>query len=264
MLIRIGIGRTGSPLRRFFDRLLVKLRHILRLRFDRGGKCRSRLGPRCSPPMPNVVKWVSNSACAIVFTSLGLVSCAYHPSDRATGVVSEAHRIQGAKATRASIFDSDQSWVDDLGVSRSLSDYRGKTLIVAFFFTKCDLICPMTVERMKWIERRLSTSERRETQFLLISMDPSEDTPQRLQSYRERHHLAPAQWTLLTGDRGQAFALASAMGVPIAPDGSGGFRHSSEISVVDAAGYLVEQRVSLQEGVDEIADAVRRLATARN
>jgi protein SCO1/2 len=70
----------------------------------------------------------------------------------------------------------------------SLSDYRGKVVLLYFGYTWCPDICPTNLAMMSSTLAELDASERDQIQPLFVSVDPDRDTPQRLKEYVEYFH----------------------------------------------------------------------------
>jgi len=63
-----------------------------------------------------------------------------------------------------------------------LSEARGQVVLIFFGYTHCPDECPMTLAEFRQIIRRLGARSQ-EVTFLLITVDPEEDTPQVLGEY---------------------------------------------------------------------------------
>ncbi len=68
------------------------------------------------------------------------------------------------------------------GSTFELSTLPGRIALVFFGYTSCPDICPTTLSDMKRIKAGLGT-QAENVKFIFISVDPSRDTPERVQSY---------------------------------------------------------------------------------
>ena len=75
--------------------------------------------------------------------------------------------------------------VDSNGKDIKFSDYRGKTLVLAFGYTNCADICPFTLGYLKQLYSKLSSEEQKKTHFIFVTIDPEYDTPEHLKSFVE-------------------------------------------------------------------------------
>lgn len=64
----------------------------------------------------------------------------------------------------------------------SLSDLRGKAVLLFFGYTHCPDVCPMTLAEFKQVKRELGEAADR-VAFVFASVDGERDTPERLAAY---------------------------------------------------------------------------------
>ena len=68
-----------------------------------------------------------------------------------------------------------------------LDQFRGKTLLVTFIYTRCPLpnFCPLVTHNFAVIDRQLAANPAlyAKTHLLCVSFDPEHDTPARLRAY---------------------------------------------------------------------------------
>ncbi|WP_296806547.1 SCO family protein [Thiocapsa sp.] len=70
--------------------------------------------------------------------------------------------------------------------------------IVGFFYSECDVACPITTKLLQGVMAKLSEVERARTRVILLTLDPDTDTPEVLTEYAAQMKV-PDDWTLLTG-----------------------------------------------------------------
>lgn len=87
----------------------------------------------------------------------------------------------------------------------------GWALIVSFFRTSCSTTCRLNGRILSEVQNRLG-SEMARVRFLSISVDPGNDTPERLREYAEQVGAHP-QWQFYTGSPDACAALQSAFSV---------------------------------------------------
>jgi len=133
------------------------------------------------------------------------------------------------------------SLIDQDGRRRDQTLFTGKITFVGFIFTSCQGFCPFLVGGMQGVERDLS-GRSGSIQFVALSVDPKNDTPERLHDYARRHKLAVGKsWTLLTGDKQTIYSLARATfasQVFKRATAEPNFVHSEHLYVLDAQGRL--------------------------
>ncbi len=64
-----------------------------------------------------------------------------------------------------------------------MSKLRGEYVLVNFGYTSCPAICPVTLANLMLAYNELSEAQQEEVNVVFVSVDPSRDTPERLNSY---------------------------------------------------------------------------------
>ncbi|MFC3771728.1 SCO family protein [Paenibacillus sp. GCM10012303] len=106
--------------------------------------------------------------------------------------------------------------------------FDGKVRITSFIFTRCPDICPATTANMIALQSELRKQGLfgNEVNFVSITFDPVNDTPEVLQQYAERMGIDQSGWTLLRGEEGEVIDLATKYNISIVPLDDGLFAHS--------------------------------------
>src|SRR4051812_32318724 len=134
--------------------------------------------------------------------------------------------------------------VDQHGQPYGLKELRGRIWVADFVFTSCPTVCPKLTKRMQEIQHRAKNLG---DAFHLVTftVDPENDTPERLAAYASAYHASPHRWSFLTGPLGdveptvvKGFKLA--MGKDELPAGSGMFSifHGEKLVLVDQEGFI--------------------------
>ncbi len=112
----------------------------------------------------------------------------------------------------------------------SLSDYRGKLVLMYFGYTFCPDICPATLANVGQALRDLG-SQADDIQVIMVSLDPERDTPEKLSDYVDQFH---PTFIGITGTKEQLDEVASLYGI---------FYQKADGS--DATGYLIDHTATL-------------------
>jgi len=88
---------------------------------------------------------------------------------------------------------------DSSGQPFNSESLRGKVWVASFFFVNCPQMCWKQNQALAAVQQ---TTPESEAQFISISCDPDNDTPEALAKYAEHFHADPARWKFLTGDLG--------------------------------------------------------------
>ena len=80
----------------------------------------------------------------------------------------------------------DFNLTDQNGNNVSLSDYRGKVVVVAFIFTSCPDVCPAIEHTLNFVDYKLPDHGiENDIQMLSITIDPARDTVETLKNYTD-------------------------------------------------------------------------------
>lgn len=112
----------------------------------------------------------------------------------------------------------------------SLSDYRGKLVVMYFGYTFCPDICPATLANVGQALRDIG-SQADDIQVIMVSLDPERDTPEKLSQYVNQFHPSIIG---ITGTKEKLDEVASLYGI---------FYQKAEGS--NATGYLIDHTATL-------------------
>lgn len=149
------------------------------------------------------------------------------------------------------------SLTDQTGTQRTDQDFRGSFMLVFFGYADCRSICPVGLQRMTAAIDALGPDGAK-IQPILISVDPSHDTPENLRKLTKIHpHLIG-----LTGTAAQLAAVVKAYQVETkqvsqTPEGKPVIAHGSYIYLMDRDGKLATI-IPPVLGVDQMAGIMRR------
>ncbi len=89
--------------------------------------------------------------------------------------------------------------VDEQGRPFTEDALRGHPTIVDFIFTRCDTICPVITMKMQRLQEKLMDRKADSIKILSITVDPTNDTPEKLAAYAAKYHAIPEKWRFVTG-----------------------------------------------------------------
>jgi len=121
----------------------------------------------------------------------------------------------------------------------SLSDLRGKVVLLYFGYTFCPDVCRATLVELKKAMNELGR-DGEDVQVIMVSFDPERDTPEILKEYVQHFH---PSFMGLTGTDEEISAITVPMGIFFEKhEGSAesGYLidHTATVAVVDKDGYL--------------------------
>ena len=115
-------------------------------------------------------------------------------------------------------------------------------------YTSCKSACPRLVADMQNIEKKVPKAIKDEVQYILVSIDPKTDTPERLKAFAITNKMDGEEWTFLQGNENSVREFANVLAVKYKEISPIDFSHSNIISVFDRDGDLKNQQEGL--GVD--------------
>lgn len=162
-------------------------------------------------------------------------------------------------ATQIGDVVADATMLDQDGGTVRWSDWRGKTLVVGFIYTRCPepKECPLTTARFATMQRLLAGTP---VHLVEVTLDPAYDAPAVLRRYAAPFGADPQRWTLVTGDPATMSVVARRYGIVTeGTPGKRGFVHAEGVVIVDRDGRLTDRI----DGNDWTAQEVAAQARAR-
>ena len=128
---------------------------------------------------------------------------------------------------------------DQLGRGFSFTDFRGKTVVLAFIYTRCrdPRMCPLVSSNFHVLQRKLVGLP---VHLVEITLDPTYDTPDVLAAYGRRFGADPSRWTLGTGPAEVVNDFAARFGIAVFADPTAGLIHSERTAIIDRNGQITD------------------------
>jgi len=157
-------------------------------------------------------------------------------------------KVLSTEISEESIFNLTSSWNTEEGKTITLKELKGKTLVMVMVYTTCKAACPRLTGDMRNIEQKIPAEYKDDVQFVFISIDPENDTPEKLKQFAVDNYVDGEQWTFLQGTESNVREFANVLAVKYKQISPLDFSHSNIISVFNPGGELVHQQEGL--GVD--------------
>lgn len=128
-----------------------------------------------------------------------------------------------------------------------LAQFRGKTLLVTFIYTRCPSpnFCPLVTHNFAAIDRQLAANPAlyAKTHLLCVSFDPEHDTPARLRAYGAQYigSDAPgafAHWDFAVPSNPELLEMAKFFDVGITHGANDTITHTLSTTLIDAHGKV--------------------------
>ena len=121
-----------------------------------------------------------------------------------------------------------------------LEEQRGKVVVLAFIYTRCEDTCPLISASIKNVTVQLSAEESANVTFVSMTIDPWYDSPSVLQNWTANHSY---DWVHLTGNPETINPILDIYDVdPVHYEDHShegyGFNHPQPTFIIDAEGFL--------------------------
>ena len=148
----------------------------------------------------------------------------------------------------------DFSFINQDNETITKDSLSGSIYVANFFFTSCPSICPIMTRNMSYLQDKLSVFPN--IRFLSHTVDPVNDTPDKLKSYvnlmqQKNININLSNWDFVTGDKDKLYQSAANYFVNASVDSlaPGGFLHSEYFILIDKQGRV-------RSGIDKNGNAV--------
>lgn len=125
-------------------------------------------------------------------------------------------------------------------------------------FTSCKTACPRLTAEMRTISQKVGKTNPEDIQYVLISIDPKNDTPQVMKAYLDTNKFDEKQWTFIRSNEDDTRELANVMAVKYKEISPIEFSHSNIISVYSKKGTLAYQKEGLDSGDDDLVKEIKK------
>ena len=153
------------------------------------------------------------------------------------------------------------------GKTEPLARSAGRVRVVSMFYARCPMICPMTFETVRQIERALTAQERKSFGVLLVTVDPERDTPQALHALAGSRHVDDRLWRIARASPADTRTLAAALDIQYRALENGEFNHSTVLVLLDREGRIAGRSSSLgtpdPQFIRTVRDTIASTPTSR-
>ena len=162
-----------------------------------------------------------------------------------------------------SIYNLPTTWTTKNGTDMELKELRGDVLVMVMIYTSCQAACPRLVADMRHIRERVDVKNKDRVKYVLVSIDPETDTPERLTAFAKENQMEDDQWVFLRSSDENTREFAAVLAVNYKRISPIDFSHSNIISVFNTEGELTYQQegvgVSYDEAVIKIKEELAKI-----
>lgn len=155
-----------------------------------------------------------------------------------------------------SIYNLPSQWTNQDAKDIELKSLRGNVLVMVMIYTTCKAACPRLVADMRNIESRLNAKTKKNVKLILVSIDPENDTPEKLKAFAIANKMDNDPWIFLRSTEDNTREFAAILAVNYKKISPIDFSHSNIISVFNPDGELVYQQEGLGVNNDKTIDRI--------
>lgn len=170
--------------------------------------------------------------------------------------IASAPELETDELADASIFHLTSKWKTEENETIELSDLKGNVLVVVMIYTTCKAACPRLVADMRNIHKKVDNPEVR---YILVSIDPENDTPERLKAFAIENQMDGEEWTFLQGTEDDVREFSNVLAVKYKQISPIDFSHSNIITVFNEQGVLTYQQEGLGVDNEQLVANVKEL-----
>jgi protein SCO1/2 len=117
-----------------------------------------------------------------------------------------------AWSAETSFYELPDTFTNDQGRVLHLSEWRGKPMILTMEYSSCRFMCSTTFAQLKELQAT-ADQKKNPIDFVIVSLDPDNDTPEAWRQYRMTKEVERSNWHLLTGSRATTKEIAALLGI---------------------------------------------------
>ena len=164
-----------------------------------------------------------------------------------------------ALAEGESLFQLEMALEDQAAQPFELARLRGHPVIVTFFYSHCETMCPTIISDLRSIEAGLSPQARDALRVVLVSFDGERDTTERLRVVAAERAIDIHRWTLVRGEDAEVRTLAATLGMTYRRTSNGELAHGAILTLLDGEGRVVRTIEGTGRDASAMQAAVERL-----
>ncbi|MFZ6722512.1 SCO family protein [Undibacterium sp. Ji49W] len=166
-----------------------------------------------------------------------------------------------AKQTQAfpgdSVYQLPITLENQQGNKFKLASQAGNIVITSMFYNSCEYVCPMLIDTIRMLEKKLDEKEKSRLSILLVTLDPARDNVTTLQSIAKTRELDKQHWVLARTSEKSVRQLAAVLNIQYRQMESGEFNHTSALILLDKNGRILARSGTLGTVDDEFLKTIK-------
>lgn len=159
---------------------------------------------------------------------------------------SAAESDESGELPEMSVYQLPGIWTNQDNEDFPLEELRGKVTVMVMIYTSCKAACPRLISDMRRIEEEVPEKYKSEVQYVMVSIDPETDTPEKMKEFSIENEMTDEKWIFIRSTEENTREFATVLAVNYKRISPIDFSHSNIISVFDKDGVMQYQ----QEGLD--------------
>lgn len=177
--------------------------------------------------------------------------------------VSSAMAVEDSRYGEDSLYRVNMKWQNSEAEELRLDSFSGKPVVITMAYSTCRFSCPLIFAKLREIEKGLKNPSA--VHFVVVSLKPEEDNPERLSAFKSELSGDTGHWHLLTGSATDTRKLSHLLGInyqgkAASPD----LMHSNVIHLLDSKGAIVETAEGLSADVTPIIEAANKVVDSKS
>jgi protein SCO1 len=158
----------------------------------------------------------------------------------------------------------DYRFVDANGRPFTLSDLRGKPIVLSLVYTSCYEVCSgLTLHLREVVDVARKAVGADSFTVLSVGFDTANDTPERMRLYAAERRAERPGWYFASTDAATIERLARDVGFTYLPS-TKGFDHITQTTIIDGAGRVMLQVYGQDFGAPLLVEPLKRLLRGEN
>lgn len=154
-----------------------------------------------------------------------------------------------------SIYTIPLSWQNETQTKITLSNYQGHFVVITMIYTTCQSACPLMMKKIRKIQDSLG--DFKNTEFVIVTFDPSHDTPQNLLKYKKAQKVDYPHWHFLHGTEEDTRKLSLLLDIGYQKNvKTGHFMHDNKIILLNPEGEMIHTLDGLDTQISPLLKAM--------
>ena len=192
----------------------------------------------------------------IALSAILLITASCNNEPAKQDVKDEISVDENQEISDLSIYNLPAKWTTQDGKDIEMVDLKGDVLVFVMIYTTCKAACPRLVADMRNIESRVPKNTKNKVKYVLVSIDPSVDTPETLKAFAIENQMDDDRWIFLRSTEENTREFAAVLAVNYKRISPIDFSHSNIISVFNTGGEMVFQQEGLGVSYDKTVEKI--------